>query len=378
LQKEVRNKIYDQKLHKISLLIDGNYLSIAESKLFEAENYLNDNSKIIDTDSDFSDLAYAVFIEYLQKGEMLLDRGEIDKAFINLLSAKKIQTNLLKYDVEKLDDLLKEYSEPKILEILEEARLETWAKRKSRAGALLDSALLLQKKYKQENNPLINKSLNELLKKMQGRHCIDAKFKLEENITLVIKNMESANFDKASSLIRNSYLLIDKKQDCRLNTYKLDSLLDKYGYVLDFKQKYDHMKSKLFEKGYYDAIEEYLSLRQYYFQYKIDELNFNLPSLDEFVRQQNLTSLSISSVEYFISKKQYQLAFEYLKILKSQGVEARDAKDIQINLAEAWRNSDDFDKEQVNEMLDDVGDEKDWYKFFKREINRKYILFLKN
>jgi len=378
LQKGIRNKIYLQKLNKISLLIDANYISMAENKLFEAEKYFNDNSQIIDANSDFSDLAYAVFIEYLQKGEMLLDRGEIDNAFANLLSAKYIQTNLLNYDVQKLNDLLKEYSEPKILEILEAARLETWAKRSDNADALLDSAVLLQKKYKQENNPVINKSLNELLKKMQSRHCLDAEFNLNENISNFIKNVESANFDKASSLIRSSYLLIEENQDCRLNTHKLDSLLDKYGYVLDFKQKYDHMKSKLFEKGYYDAIEEYLSLRQFYFQYKIDEFNFNLPSLDEFVRQQNLTSLSISSVEYFIDKKQYQLAFEYLKIVQSQGVEAKEIKDIQINLAEAWRNSDDFDKEQVNEMLDDISGEKVWYKYLKREINRKYILFLKN
>jgi len=378
LQKEVRKEIFLQKLNKISLLIDGNYISLAEKKLFEAEKYFNDNSRIIDAKSNFPELAYAIFIEYLQKGEMLLDRGDIDNAFSNLLSAKNIQIKLLKYDVPKLDDLLKEYSEPKILEILEAARLETWAKRSNKAETLLDSALLLQKKYKQENNPTINNSLNELLKKMQSRHCLDAEFKLNENISFFIRNVENGKFDEASALIRNSYLLIEENQDCRLNTQMLDSLLDRYSYVLDFQQMYDHMKSKLFEKGYYDAIEEYLSLRQYYFQYKLDELNFNLPSLDEFVRQQQLTSLSISSVEYFINKKQYQLAFEYLKIIHDQGVEARDAKEIQISLAEAWKNSDDFNKEQINEMLDDIGEDKDWYGYFKRAINRKYILFLKN
>ncbi|PLX13039.1 MAG: hypothetical protein C0598_04590, partial [Marinilabiliales bacterium] len=141
LQKTVRNEIYREKLNLISQKIDNNYLSDAEELLAESDMYRKDNYYFIKDKANFDELAYSVFLEYLQKGEILLDKSYIDLAYDNLLKAKYIQSSYLTYEVEKLDKLLKLYSEPKILELCEQARLETWAKRSINANALLDSAL---------------------------------------------------------------------------------------------------------------------------------------------------------------------------------------------------------------------------------------------
>lgn len=378
LQKIVRKNIYLEKLKLVSENIDDNNIFGAYELLAEADKYRENNKDIISNKSNFTDLAYSVFLEYLQKGEILLDKSYIDMAYDNLLIAKKIQSKYLNYKVEKLDELLKSYAQPKILELCEQARLETWAKRNQNAHKLLDSALAIQQTYKQQNNPVVNKTINDLIGKMQSRHCIEAKFKISENNKSFVANIASGEIENAYKKIKNSYEIAENNDDCIIDMHITDSLINEYSYVLDFKQAYDNMKLKLFEKGYYEVIDEYLKLRQFYFKYNISSLNFNLPPLNEFVKQQNLTKLSISSVEYFIDKEQYQLAFEYLKILNSQGVEAKQTKDIQIKLAEAWRNSDSFNKDQINEMLEDIGKGQEWYKYFRRVINGKYIIFLKN
>jgi hypothetical protein len=366
---------YRLKLDDINLKLNAAKFEDAYNQLFDLENYITSNPGIVDDEREFDDISYAVFLEFLQKGEILLDKGDYELAFDNLLKAKHIQNEILVYEVESLNNLLKDYSEPKILSLVEEARFETWAKRSDRAEDLLREAKDLQVKYQQNDNVKINKAINKLIGKMQSRHCLDAEFKLNEYNDDIILKMKSGQFGIAGERIKSSYVLLEENIDCHLNPYKTDSLVDRYGYLLDFYQDYSSMKNQLFNGNYFDAIDKYLLLRNEYVKKNIGLYNFNLPSLNEFVTQQNMNSLTKSSIEYFISKEQYLLAFEYLRILNSQGETASNSKEVQIKLGKAMKSSDGFDIEAVNEMIRDQGIRQKWYKYLSREVNRKSLNF---
>jgi len=369
------NGIYRLKIEDISSKMKTSNLDDSYSQLFDLKKYIAGNPDIIYDKQELDEISYSVFLEFLQNGEILLDKGNNEQAFDNLLKAKNIQSEILTYEVERLNILLRAYSEPKILSILEEARLETWAKHGDRAAALLKDAEDLQAKYLQQDNPVIKRAMRELIGKMQGRHCLDAEFRLNEYNNDIVLKIRSGQFDVAVERIKSSYVLMEDNSDCKLDSYKTDSLVDKYGYLLDFYQEYSSMKNQLFSGNYFDAIDKYLLLRSEYVSRNIGMYNFSLPSLRKFVKQQKLKSLTVSSIEYFIAKDQFLLAFEYLQILNSQGETASESKDIQIKLARAMKSSEGFDIDSVNEMISDQGIRQEWYKYFSREVNRKSLNF---
>ncbi len=372
---QVRNGIYRLKIEDINSKMKTSNLDDSYYQLFDLKKYIADKPEIIYDKKELDEISYSVFLEFLQNGEILLDKGNNEQAFDNLLKAKHIQSEILTYEVEKLNSLLRAYSEPKILSILEEARLETWAKHGDRATALLKDAEELQAKYQQQDNPVIKRAMRKLIGKMQGRHCLDAEFKLNEYNKDIILKIKSGQFDVAGKRIKSSYMLMEDNGDCHLDSRQTDSLVDKYGYVLDFYQDYLSVKNQLFSGDYFDAIDTYLLLRSEYVSRNIGMYNFSLPSLREFVKQQKMKSLTISSIEYFIAKDQFLLAYEYLQILNSHGETASESKDIQIKLARAMKSSAGFDIDSVNEMISDQGIRQKWYKYFSREVNRKSLNF---
>ena len=363
------NGVFSSKLSKAQGMA-SNDLGAATTEIYMAKSYYDSHNKL-NNKKLLDDISYSIFLEYMQKGEILLDKGNHDEAMSKLLMAKQIQVDLLGYDVDRMDELLKISSVPIIMDMIEESSLHNWAKRSEDAVTVLEEAKEMQHIYHQEQNTDVNIAMSTLETKMNKRHCIDIEFEFKQNIKFIEKNIKSGNFGEANDTYSQSYDLIVNNKECNFDIQNLDELKANYIEVFDFYNDYLRMKDKLFGEGYDEMISSYLELRIYYLEKDIDKYNFYLPSLNEFVKQQNQSKLTENSVKYFINKQQYQLAFEYLQILKSQGVEALDTKELQIELGTALWKSFDGDSEGRSSMAQDLSGDDKWFKYFIKTMNKK-------
>jgi len=377
LVETARKNIYNHMLQDAKSKLNSKQMDASLKLLYEAKDFSIKYSEVNET-SYFDEVSYSVFLEYLQKSEILIDKGNYDEADKYLLKAKLIQTDLLKYEVEALEILLRKSSVPEIMHKIEEARFKTWAKKPNEAAELLADAKSMQKIYRQQDNLTLNAAIDTLEHKMSSRHCIDAKFALKEFEIKIEKQINEGDFKRAIENTKNAYSLINSDIDCALNTVNTDGIKNKYAGVYEFYRDYELMKTKLFQSGYDEVIEIYLSLRNNYYAKNIIRYNFDLPSLFDFVKQQNLTSLTASSVRYFTNNEQYQLAFEYLRLLKNQGMKMEDTKQLQIELGEDMSNSFEGSKEAREKMLNDLTQNDKWYKYFSREMSNKFSIFTQN
>lgn len=362
-----RNGIYKNILVETKQLLDIKHIDNATTLIYEAKHY-QDTYPEINKNKIFDDISYSIFLEYLQNGEILMDSGKHDEAIENLLKAKEIQIKLLGYKVERLDELLRNTSVPVILDMIEEASYQTWAKRPEDAQQLKADAESMQIIYHQEDNTELNTAIQTLEDKMNNRHCIDIQFQLKENAKSIVKQINNGNFAQAKQIKLNTVKLAKSNGDCKLNFKEIDSIIQHYKFIYEFYDDYELMKNKLFGQGYIEAIGLYLKLRNFYFEKDIEKYNFELPSLYEFVKQQNLSKLTSSSVSYFISQQQYQLAFEYLNLLKLHGVESINSKNLQIELGTEFANSFKGNHEARQLMAEELSGGDKWFKYFIRAM----------
>lgn len=362
-----RNGIYRNILFNADrFLINGN-IEEALSLIYEAKRYKDTYAEISEIEL-FEDISYSIFLDYFQNGEILYDRGKHDEAIINLLRAKEIQTKFLTYKIDRLDELLRNTSVPVILDMIEEARYQTWAKRPYEANELLDDAVTMQITYHQQDNTDLNTAIQTLEYKMSSRHCMDIQFQLKENAKLIVKQINNGNFSQAKQIKINTIELTKSNSDCKIDLKEIDSIIHDYRFIYEFYDEFELMKNKLFGQGYTEVIGLYLKLRNFYFEKDIEKYNFKLPSLYEFVKQQNLPKLTSSSVSYFISQQLYQLAFEYLNLLKLQGVESVNSKNLQIELGTEFAKSFEDDHEARQLMVEELSINDKWFKYFNRAM----------
>jgi len=366
---EARQGIYKNLISKAKTAINNNNADGSAKLLFRAKQYQMQHTELEES-KGFEDVAYSVFLDYLQRGEILLDKEKPKEAAEYLFKAKEIQVSLLGFEVERLEELLKKLSVPLIMEKVEIASFYTWAKKSDQAAELREEIAELQEDYHQEQNPEINSAVAELDFKISNRHCLDIDFQLKENTKLIANQINNADFSLAKKTLDESHQLVKQNSDCKLRTDKMDSLVDDYIQVFEFEEDFALMKTKLFSQGYTDAIDLYLKLRNTYFEKNLEQFGIVMPSLYDFVKQQNMSGLSRSSVKYFMGKEQYQLAFEYLQLMKEQGVEAETSKDLQIELGRAFAKSLENSELTSKEIAVDLTEGDKWYRFFSREMGK--------
>lgn len=364
-----RNGVFKNKIIAAKKQLQNNNVDEALAIIYDAASYCSEHAEVVGN-KELDDLSYSVFIEYLQKAEILMDKDDYNEAMAKLLKAKEIQLTLLTYEVSRLDELLVNASVPVILEKLDEAGFYTWAKKPEEANLLLLQAKEIQQTYHQQENRELNEAIQSLKYKMKNRLCMDAEFSLRKNLKLIVKEIEKGDFEKAKQTVTLSFSLVDANAECELDLAKLDSICKYYNFVFSFYDNYNLMKTSLFDKGYLETINLYIKLRNTYFEDKIGDFNFELPSLYEFVKSQKLTGLTEGSIRYFISSEQYRLAFDYLYLLKQQGVSPSDCKEMQIELGMCFSSLFEGEEAKKN-MIEELAVEDKWFKYFINAMNKK-------
>lgn len=346
------------------MIVSGQYPDAYE-QLMIAKQYKYDNSKYLRDDNRFKELSYSLFLEFLQCGEILIDAEQPEVALDNLLKARSIQ-QILNQDIIELERLIKLAAEPIIVNLIDQASYRTWANKMEEASYLKQKAVRLNNEYFLGKNDKINQLLTELSLKMQLRYCLSHEIKYSDAITkarILIKNNE---FDGLDKLLDEAEFYIVNYPQCNIQIYEVEELRDEYSSVLTFYSKYNDIREKLFNKGYKETIEQYISLLEFYDSNNIFHYDIYFPNLETFIGSQNLLTLTKTTSEYFLENMNLEESLHYIRMFKDQGGNSKIAVNINRGLGKAFGIQDNKLQKPIKESLLEytLGDK--WFSQFKK------------
>lgn len=352
------------------MIISGQYPDAYQQIITTAKYISNNNCNLEDDNGRFEKLSYSLFLVLLQRGEILIDAQQSEMALHNFLKAKSIQ-QYLKEDFIELDRLIQSAAEPEIIKLVDEAKYHTWANRMNKAGNLYQEAIILNEKYFSNNNSRINQALEELNNKMRSRECISYEIKYSDAITkarIVIKNKQ---FNRLAELLNEAETYIVSYPQCNIQYDEVRELRNQYSSVLDFYQQYKDVTEKLFNEGYEEVIDKYISLIDYYNYKNLFHHDIEFPNLITFITNQKLPRLTMATAMYYLENDDLDRSFDYVKIFREQGGDSKKIKHITTDIARKFAKRDDELKKPLNEALHEYTLGDNWYNHFK-------VAYLKN
>lgn len=366
-----RSGIFVRMLDNLEETIEVGQYPDAHRQLMSAALYSsNGNCFFKKGNNRFGELSYSLFLEFLQRGEILIDAEQSEMALNNLLNAKSIQQYLHGDSIE-LDRLIQTAAEPEIIELIDEAKFHTWANRMDEAENLHGEAVELNAKYFSNRNGKINGALEQLNDQMKSRKCITCGIKYSDAIKKVRIAIKNKQFNRLAGLLNEAQSYVDTYPECNIQNNEILELESKHKPVLDFYQQYDDVTKKLFERGYGEVIEQYIMLTDFYNYNGIFHYDIYFPNLKTFIVNQQLPSLTMATAGYYIENNDPETGLMYVKIFRDQRGDPKIIKHIVADIAKNLALRPDEQKIPVKEALHQYTSGNSWFNNFK-------VVYLKN
>jgi hypothetical protein len=302
----------------------------------ELKNFKKLNNRYIVVDSDTKEkeekLAYGLILEYIQQGEILMDKGKSRQAMENYSIALGLQEDFLSYHIDRLDELINKTALPVLLKNIEEAELKIWANKMEEAGILYNRILKDIAFYHLERNSEVKTKVDELGKKLENRKCVDAKYSLSNYMQVVQNRIRSGKWNEAAIAMKKAEAIILNNKPCKLDTVEYIHLKSLYGEAVYYSGKYAETINRLYAYGYASVWKELAGLELYYQRHRLSGLGVPAPQLYQLVKSQQNAGNTKKLTEYFLSKGDGLTAFRYLMLLKNSGLPKRELKELQVKV----------------------------------------------
>lgn len=356
-----------------NLIADGQY-SDAKIQLAKASDYLlQSNCLQADDNSRFNELAYMLFLGFLNQGEALLELQQSSLALENLLNAKSLQ-KYLNDDIIEVNRLIELAVEPEIIELIQQAKYHSWANRIIEAKSLYTEANRLNEKYFASKNLRINTAIFELSEQMKSRKCVSNKIKYSDILTKINLAIKKYQFNKLEGLLNEADEFRINHSECNIDDNEVNTTREKYNEVLNFYKQYNTIIDMLFSKGYKEVIPLYIALNEYYNLHNLFQYDIYFPSLESFIITQKSPHLTMETANFYLQNNDPVTSFYYVKIFKDQRGNSKIIKPITTEIAKQFAIRDDKVKAPVNEMLDEYTSGDNWYSHFKSAYLKFRIL----
>ncbi len=326
-----------------------------------------------DNKKAFNESAYSLFIELLQQAQILIDANQYKVALETLLKVRsiKVAANIAGVNV---DSIIQVSAVPVIMDVIEQAGFETWANRLENAKQLSDSAILLNIKYLNNNNTEINELITDLQKDMELRKCLRLKNGYNDAITNARILIKKQNFEEIERYLSKAEVYADSLPECNINNKEVVELRKSLRFELEFYRLYSILRSHLFNKNYDDVIIRYNELTIFHDQHKLKNKGINFPSLEEFIKKQQLPVLTLETAKYFLAEYNADMSLFYLTEFKNQGGKRQDCKKTLSQTAAYLAKRDNDLEIPVRDAISKYTNGDSWYNHFKLVyVKNRYI-----
>lgn len=318
----------------------------------------------------YKQLAYSLYMIFLQQGHILMDAEQPATALDNLLLSRQILL-YLDGDIKQVDSLIALTAEPVIVGIIEEGKYLTWANKLDEADTKYLEAIDLNHKYFNSSNAIVNVELKELKAKMKFRYCLDHINSYKDAIKTSEILIRQGKYDGLLFQLKKAQYAIDSFPECDIDKSELLRLRTENYKVIGFFEKYSEVRTDLIKGDFSAVIVKYIFLENYYKENKLSLYNIEFHSIEEFIVAQNLSNLTMAAIKYFIVREQPTNQLVFLKILIDQERDGKDVKNMTIVVAKNLAIRDNKLEIPVNNALHRYTDGQSKLNYFK-------IIYVKN
>jgi hypothetical protein len=298
-------------------------------------------------DSTLNAIAYSVYIELLQQGEMDYDKGKVTEAMDYLSQAYEMENLYFDFHSPELHRVLKKSFTPVALEYLRNASLQIWANRLDEAEKTIDEVKELQKRYKQTDNKKINGEILKLQNRINRRICMSVRQEIDNLCANIALRVKRGEIDRAQKSYDKLISMQNRGNVCDANDENIRKTIASYGQLFDFNARFKMLKRKIFKDGFSKSIDDYVALERRFKSGNLSRFNTGFAPLYQFVEKQNSRTITTQTLEYFLKNNDYQEAYRYLELLRKMNVDPVITRVYQRKLAKLYRQNHDKPADEV-------------------------------
>ncbi len=359
------------KLNNLENLISQFQYPDAYNYFESINSYTNSYTCINNSENErFKKLAYSLFLVFLQQGEILIDAQQYVIALENLFKAKEIQP-FIKDELIDINRLINLAAEPVILEVIEEAKYDTWANRMDDARKKYSHSIDLSSSYFNNSNQKINDAIIDLKNQIDMRKCRDINNKFSDAIITANLLIKSEKYDGLIFQIEKARSYYKHYPDCNIDNSSLLNFEETNSEIINYYTEYSELRKSLYNKDYSAFIKKYDKLEKYYHTHKLIKYNIAFNPLYDFIKKQKMPALTIEASRYFIYAMQPELSLDYIKLFKEQGGNTKDFRNEISNIAKMLARNDDEQNIPSGEAIQRYTEGEAILSYFK-------IVYLKN
>ncbi len=346
-------------------LLNNGFPSEAKTRLDKAYDYIQTKKQYFQNfRAVLYPVAYPVYLEILQRGQMAFDKGS-PEALPLLLKAKEMEDRYFDFHSKDLGLLISESFVPEARRRLKRAEFEIWADHPVKARQLLDEVKSLQQKYRQTDNKELNRHIALVESKLTSKQCGKIRQEIDNQVAAVKSLVNAGYMDKAAAAYDRLMELNGKRTGCTINKTAIERLSDEYGDLFAFYKKRKALNRKIFKTGFANALSDYAALDKEYENGDIGRFGVPYTTMYSFVKGQHSKELTKEALTFFIEQKNGIEAFRYLDLLRRLNTRPQEARSFQRKVAGLFKEKNLSPPGQV------LGD--DWYAGFRQAYTGKVI-----
>lgn len=358
LRSAAYQQIYRQYIQSAQTAFNNGYIDEALQQMRSVFHYRQLKSVYVagekQSQQQLKKIAYGLILEYIQRGEILLDSHKSVNAMENFSIALELQNDFLDYRVKRLDDLISQTAIPVILDKIENAELEVWANKISEAQNDYHQIIALQHKYYLEHNREVNKRISALTQMLNNRPCMDAGYSLSGFLEVAQNRIAMNKWEEAAEAMDRAKKIIRTHRKCNLDTVRFTGLQYRYRFALNYARRYKKVTDNLYAYGYEKVWKSLAELDLYYVKHKLKLFGVKPSGQYQILESQKNNQNVERVVRYYLSNNNSRQAFKYLLLLKKLGLSVRKTKALQIEVGKQL--ADQVPSKQFSKITDGHND----------------------
>lgn len=211
---------------------------------------------------------------------------------------------------------------------LPKVQLKAWANELDEAWLLYGQLAELRDSYSLQKESDVVAAFNELDKRMIERICLNHKFRYDDLIEQSKKMIQQKDLTKLEEALNEAISIVVNNQGCLLSDEEARYMAGQYERLFLYQRAYTEVMNLLVNRGIYFAIPAYEKLDETIEMYQLSSFGVKHQPLNEFIRNQNNSSLTLQTLRYYIDEINVDRLTLYLKLLSNQQFNFDEAVDL--------------------------------------------------
>ena len=345
---------FSQYIEAAQSALDNGYIDEAYRRMLAIKNFRNVNSDYLSGDATYhvklEKMAYGLILEFIQRGEILMDQHRSNEAMNSYGIALELQNEFLSYRIDRLDELMNQTAIPLLLKKIEKAELLIWSNKMDEAKRLYNEIERNQIHFHLENNSQINNRIAALILKLNNRKCIDASYSLSNYLQVAENRIHSGKWQEATEAMENAHKILVTHKSCELDSSIYVKLKGDNNDIFKYSATYEKVKTDLYAYGYASVWKSFADLDTFYQTHHLSDLGVPKPGQYEILKSQHSSQNIVRIVNYYVSQNNSRQAYHYLLLLKESDLPLKSIRKLQREVGKKMTLN--ISTEEFNNIVD--------------------------